>query len=601
MLNRWRVQAVVGVLILILAPATAFAQRVTGTVRDQTGGVLPGVTVEAHGPAGAARETATDAAGTYRLDLSPGRYELIFSLVNFAPVRRAIEVVASSPRSVDVVLRFVAQRRRDRHGQADVHESRRRRHRRPRTSSGSRSPQARGRSRRGSSTPGRSCGRGEVLETVPGVVISQHSGEGKANQYYLRGFNLDHGTDFAHDGRRHAGEHADARPRAGLLGPQFPDSGAGQRRAVREGPVLRRSGRFRDRGFGEHQLRQRARRADRARRRRRRRIRARALAAASPKVGSGQLLGAVEVEHNDGPWERPDDYRKVNGVVRYSRGDAVNGFSITGMGYRATWDSTDQVPQRAIDDGLIGRFGAIDNTDGGDTYRYSGSLEWQRSRGNDASTKVDGVRHRLRPQPVLRTSRTSSTIRCTAISFTRRITGSSPAAGSAIGASGTGSVARCRTRSACSSGTTTSRTSGCTTPRRASCSTRSGRTAVMETSAAALRAERDAVGAVAAHARRAPRRRLSLRRRCERSRERRHARTPASSARRAASSFGPFNGTEFYVNAGFGFHSNDARGTTITRDPATGEAVDPRDAAGARQGRGGRRADGRRAAPPDAA
>ena len=38
---------------------------------------------------------------------------------------------------------------------------------------------------------------GEVLETVPGVVISQHSGEGKANQYHLRGFNLDHGTDFA--------------------------------------------------------------------------------------------------------------------------------------------------------------------------------------------------------------------------------------------------------------------------------------------------------------------------------------------------------------------------------------------------------------------
>src|SRR5207253_75809 len=38
---------------------------------------------------------------------------------------------------------------------------------------------------------------GEVLETVPGVIISQHSGEGKASQYYLRGFNLDHGTDFA--------------------------------------------------------------------------------------------------------------------------------------------------------------------------------------------------------------------------------------------------------------------------------------------------------------------------------------------------------------------------------------------------------------------
>ena len=52
---------------------------------------------------------------------------------------------------------------------------------------------------------------GEVLETVPGLIISQHSGEGKANQYYLRGFNLDHGTDFATTRRRHAGQHADPR------------------------------------------------------------------------------------------------------------------------------------------------------------------------------------------------------------------------------------------------------------------------------------------------------------------------------------------------------------------------------------------------------
>ena len=66
--------------------------------------------------------------------------------------------------------------------------------------------------------------QGEVLETVPGVIITQHSGEGKANQYFLRGFNLDHGSDFAHDRRRHAGEHADARAQPGLLGHQLPDS-----------------------------------------------------------------------------------------------------------------------------------------------------------------------------------------------------------------------------------------------------------------------------------------------------------------------------------------------------------------------------------------
>ena len=113
----------------------------------------------------------------------------------------------------------------------------------------------------------------------------------------------------------------------------------------------------------------------------------RALFAASPRVGGGSLLSALEVGHNDGPWDRPDNFRTVNGLVRYTRGDTSHGLSLTAMGYRARWNSTDQVPQRAIDSGLIGRFGALDSTDGGETYRYSGSLEWQRSRGN-AATRV---------------------------------------------------------------------------------------------------------------------------------------------------------------------------------------------------------------------
>ena len=113
----------------------------------------------------------------------------------------------------------------------------------------------------------------------------------------------------------------------------------------------------------------------------------RALVAVAPRVGSGHLLAAVEAEHNDGPWTVADNFRKVNALVRYSRGDTVNGLAITGMGYRGLWNSTDQIPSRAAASGLVGRFGAIDPTDGGDTYRYSGSLEWQRTRGHTA-TKV---------------------------------------------------------------------------------------------------------------------------------------------------------------------------------------------------------------------
>src|SRR5262249_1489197 len=186
-------------------------------------------------------------------------------------------------------------------------------------------------------------------------------------------------------GRWHARQHADACPWPGLLGSQFPDSRIGERRPVRERPVLRRPGDFATAGSANINY---ASRLDGPI------VRAaaggegfaRALLAASPKAGDGHVLAALEVEHNDGPWVRPDDYRKVNGVLRYSQGDTVNGLSITGMGYWAKWNSTDQVPARAIDSGPISRFGGIDNTDGGDTYRYSGSLEWQRSGSNTSTT-----------------------------------------------------------------------------------------------------------------------------------------------------------------------------------------------------------------------
>jgi hypothetical protein len=113
----------------------------------------------------------------------------------------------------------------------------------------------------------------------------------------------------------------------------------------------------------------------------------RALFAVSPKVGRGHLLAAFDVSTNDGPWALPDDVRKYNGVVRYSQGDAVNAFSVSFMGYRGEWNATEASPQRAIDQGIIGRFGTIDPTDGGKTYRYSLSGEWQRGD-NRKLTKV---------------------------------------------------------------------------------------------------------------------------------------------------------------------------------------------------------------------
>lgn len=93
------------------------------------------------------------------------------------------------------------------------------------------------------------------------------------------------------------------------------------------------------------------------------------------------LLAALEANQNDGPSVRPDDYRNVNGVVRDSRGDNRNGFSLTGMSYWADWDSTNQVPRRAIASGLIPRFGFLDASDGERANRQSIAAEPQRASG----------------------------------------------------------------------------------------------------------------------------------------------------------------------------------------------------------------------------
>lgn len=218
---------------------------------------------------------------------------------------------------------------------------------------------------------------GEVLEAVPGVLISQHSGEGKANQYYLRGFNLDHGTDLAitlagvpvnMPTHAHGQGYSDLNFTIPELisgidyrkGTYFADEGdfsaAG---AVHinyvnrlERPIVALSGG--SQGYG------------------------RSLVAASPRIGQdATLLAAFDLFHNDGPWVHPDDYRKVNGLLRYSRGTAAQGFSVTAMGYDGRWNSTDQIPARSVEAGLVDRFGALDPTDGGRSHRYSLSGEYR--------------------------------------------------------------------------------------------------------------------------------------------------------------------------------------------------------------------------------
>ena len=97
----------------------------------------------------------------------------------------------------------------------------------------------------------------------------------------------------------------------------------------------------------------------------------RALIAGSGALGSATWLGAADVTLYDGPWEKPEGERKASLLGRFSGGDAGLGYQVGVMAYHNTWDSSDQIPQRAVDEGLIDRLGQIDPMLGGETSRYT--------------------------------------------------------------------------------------------------------------------------------------------------------------------------------------------------------------------------------------
>ena len=220
---------------------------------------------------------------------------------------------------------------------------------------------------------------GEVMETIPGVIITQHAGGGKANQYFLRGFNLDHGTDIAIslDGMplnlpSHA--HGEGYSDMNTVIPEFV-----QRTDFQKGPYYADVGNYGSAasadvvyfktlpqnfftveggmyGYG------------------------RAVFGVSQELGSGTLLYGGEAYYDNGPWVHQDAYAKFNGILTYSQGDDANGFSITARAYHGKWDSSDQMPDTAIP--LVGRFGALNPTDGGNSQRESLQAEWHRQDEN---------------------------------------------------------------------------------------------------------------------------------------------------------------------------------------------------------------------------
>jgi len=228
---------------------------------------------------------------------------------------------------------------------------------------------------------------GELLEVTPGLIVTQHSGEGKANQYFLRGVNLDHGTDLriTVDGmlvNERTNAHGQGYSDLNFMIPELVSD-----IQYRKGPYYAEYGDFSSVGaidvhyvdtlpqgiakttvgFDGYE---------------------RGLLADSIKLGRGNLLGAVEYVHDDGPWSNTADFRKVNGVVRYTIGDAQDKVTFAGMAYTSQGVATNQIAERAVTEDLISRFGTLDPSDFTFTRRYSLSGAWEHTTG-DSVTKAN--------------------------------------------------------------------------------------------------------------------------------------------------------------------------------------------------------------------
>ena len=233
--------------------------------------------------------------------------------------------------------------------------------------------------------------RGEILEAVPGMVVTQHAGGGKANQYFLRGFNLDHGTDFSIslDGMPlNMRTHAHGQGYADLNGLipeliQSVDYIKGTYAAENGDLSSAGSANFRlynvlPRGFASFEYGAYG--------------YLRGVAGHTFDVGQegrrGRLTLAGEYNYYEGPWSLPEYFNRSNGFARYFVGTDEDHVALTLMAYNGRWQSSDQVPVSALQSGLIGRFGNLDPTNGGNSERYSLQLAIRKEDGN-AVTKLN--------------------------------------------------------------------------------------------------------------------------------------------------------------------------------------------------------------------
>ena len=208
---------------------------------------------------------------------------------------------------------------------------------------------------------------GELLEATPGLIATQHSGGGKANQIFLRGFNLDHGTDYTayiDDMPMNFRTHGHGQGYLDVNG-LIPESVA--RVDYRKGPYRADTGDFSFVGSSfitTHDRLQPFATAEVGSYGYRRMV-----AGGSAKLGEGDLLAIGQVKLNDGPWDLPEDFEGYSGLVKYAQPLGAGDMQVSLNIYEASWAPTEQLPERAVGTLVEDRYGTLDPTLRGQTSR----------------------------------------------------------------------------------------------------------------------------------------------------------------------------------------------------------------------------------------
>jgi hypothetical protein len=357
--------------------ATAWAApqqpcRITGRVLDQQGAPVSKARVEVIGSAAA---IVTDTEGRFCIvDMAPdgSPVRLLFTAERFSPLASDPLRISAPPLILDVRLRPLLRDQVIVRGRSDDMLS-------VATSASAGAVSA---AELASRPVLRSA---DLLEAVPGVAMTQHSTGGHAPLILLRGYNLDHGTDFAtflEGVPLNLPSHAHAQ---GYTDLNFLISELIDRVTFAKGPYGAAVGNFGTAGTSTIEMK--------------RGLEGplvvvdagnfsqlRVLGAGSVRSRGGELLAAGDASHTDGPSTRPDDFTRLRGMLRYSPDDTSKGWTASLFAYRATWFGSDGYPVRAADQDWISRYGSLDPTDGGQTSRYLGTLRRQWSTASSLTT-----------------------------------------------------------------------------------------------------------------------------------------------------------------------------------------------------------------------